>query len=834
MDKESALGEVIENHTSDNLLPVIPKYYVPRILLARNRLPTKIFSSQCDDIKVFIGLQRHKLTELARGQLTDTSRSQVYKKQITVRFIILEQKGDWNMLCEKANKPIHLIHHENGSFIWVRSKGSMQALQDAVKCSDRVELTEEDFIQEIERVNPFSVNQTLCIVDSPGMGKSMLLASLGRKLKELFPSRRVASVEMAEWVHKIHLLLQENCYKEEIILNEVANYVKMNHLDFLSELKFAAAKPATKFELIFDGLDEVYPIHVPLALDCLDILRNICSNCARIWVTSRPHLKLQLENRLNVLAYNIKPFSESDKISCLTSYWSSTKDALDSEKLLHYAKQSVSVIKFQLGRRSNDIFGVPLQCLLIGEIYEEEANEHADPENIIVSKSEVGFGLRATSIADLFERMVVKKFSKVLKPSSQPGYSNTKQWSTHVYHSLKVIFEEHASDIVNILAKELIMAEDEIINAGFIQFVGEERKARFLHRSFAEYFAAWYFVEIFTSERTSEHIKFLIENILRTQQTEVLVLHEFPQVAWHFAEEAVCYFFDIILLKRIHEFNHMAGVTLGYQPKEDVLSRILKACCYSDRVSILKLLHLQTFVAAYPNQYFDERFLAILVMYSSVDMMQFISDWHQSLPLLSTQRLSSAEDKSFLHAVACQGHFAEFEYLLKYHDFEEMIKKQDRNMSDLVHYCVMHTANLQESAIRQRIQILNVLHILDGDLLEARTELEETPLLRHDVHFLLIQELVRLGANVLAKDVTGRNFLHIDFWGVTQDIGNPYTAIFQYIPSDKLIELVQMRSHWGDMILHNPSLLTNAEPETLKLIYNCGVDINAKNIGGKW
>lgn len=814
-------------------LPVVPKYYVPRVLQTRNRLSTEIFAPHCEDIKVFTGIERHRLTELARGQLTDSSRSQVYRKQISVRFIILEQKGDWDKLCEKTHKPIHLIHCENGRYIWVRSKGDMYALQDAILDSDQVRLTEEAFVEEVERVNPFRVNQPLCIVDSPGMGKSMLLAKLGRRLQIMFSNRYVIFIPMAEFISEVH---SARIYdKEETVLKVTATRLGITFTELSSEIGLLPAKSETKFELMFDGLDEVQSKHLPLVYDCLEILINAYGNCARLWISSRPHLFLELENRLNVLSYNIQPFSESDQLSFLTSYWSSEKVGLDTEELFNFAKECVSLIPSEMGNRNKDIFGIPLQCMLVGEVFAEEAYEHADPENIIFSESEVKIsspGFRAASIADLFEGMINRNFLKGLKASSKPNHTNKTIWLTHVYHGLKLIFDDEAQDFLKLLENKIIGEEEEIVNAGLLQFVGEPRKARFLHRSFAEYFVAWYFVEQLDKECTSKHVPFLFKYIFRTREKEFLILHEFPEILWYFEEETICYFFDTILLQKLGTI--LPDVDGDYQPEEETLSRVLMACCYSDHVSILKLLHLQNFIQAYPNSHFNETFLVVLTTYSSVDMMQFLFYWHPSLPLLNIQRISSADDKTILHVAACQGRFAEFEYLLKFHDFEEMITRQDNSMSDLVHYCVMETDKVHENKVRGHIQILNVLLTLDAELLEAKTNLHETPLLRRDLHFLALLELVKLGANILATDIVGRNFLHNSFNAIThQESDNPYRKLFDCIGREKLAELVQMRTQWGATILHSPSIISDADEETLRIIYECGADLNLRDDRGK-
>jgi hypothetical protein len=41
----------------------------------------------------------------------------------------------------------------------------------------------------------------------------------------------------------------------------------------------------------------------------------------QLWVTTRPHLREELEDQLQQLSYTLEPFSEVDQVEFLTKFW---------------------------------------------------------------------------------------------------------------------------------------------------------------------------------------------------------------------------------------------------------------------------------------------------------------------------------------------------------------------------------------------------------------------------------------------------------------------------------------------------------------------------------
>jgi len=66
---------------------------------------------------------------------------------------------------------------------------------------------------------------------------------------------------------------------------------------------------------MLDGFDDS-PFYKETAIDLLQALRQTAVE--QLWVTTRPHLRKELEDKLQQLSYKLEPFSEEDQVEFLT------------------------------------------------------------------------------------------------------------------------------------------------------------------------------------------------------------------------------------------------------------------------------------------------------------------------------------------------------------------------------------------------------------------------------------------------------------------------------------------------------------------------------------
>jgi len=119
---------------------------------------------------------------------------------------------------------------------------------------------------------------------------------------------------------------------------DALNALKQEHIDetkaieFVSE-KLLKLKPGFEMELfkqcckqkekvrtviMLDGFDEISPFYKDTLIDLLQALRRTAVE--QLWVTTRPHLREYLEDKLQQLSYTLEPFSEGNQVEFLKNF----------------------------------------------------------------------------------------------------------------------------------------------------------------------------------------------------------------------------------------------------------------------------------------------------------------------------------------------------------------------------------------------------------------------------------------------------------------------------------------------------------------------------------
>lgn len=153
-----------------NIVPEVPEYYIPRTVIIRRRLDPKIFQETVSDIFVILDITLPEISKLAHFEKWDCSSAQ--KRHPSVRFIQLELVSHFGRIAKSAiNTPVHLIRKVNDDYIWMRTHGNLRLIQAFVH-------HEQESVSEAECLTDHPNNDAICFAEHPGMGKSLLLASL--------------------------------------------------------------------------------------------------------------------------------------------------------------------------------------------------------------------------------------------------------------------------------------------------------------------------------------------------------------------------------------------------------------------------------------------------------------------------------------------------------------------------------------------------------------------------------------------------------------------------------------------------------------------------------
>jgi hypothetical protein len=262
----------------------------------------------------------------------------------------------------------------------------------------------------------------------------------------------------------------------------------------ISLLKHLASKE--KLILMFDGLDEVnaYKQQVIQLIDAL--INDSKYQIKKCFITTRNHLKQELEDHFRTFAFDLNNFNEEDQTEFLCNYWRSLnlKDRpisankerpTSTNKLEPKASLLISQVKSKLTKNIIDLIGIPLQTKMLADIF-------IDKDKHDLSTLEI------TNIAQLYNEFIETKIKIQIEEKSKrvmtlvkaPKLEREKKmfYSDHFKLSSSILFDD---DYHNLNKQELDLSDEEILEYGIVvAFTANNKTPTFLHQSFAEFFLA--------------------------------------------------------------------------------------------------------------------------------------------------------------------------------------------------------------------------------------------------------------------------------------------------------------------------------------------------------
>jgi hypothetical protein len=182
---------------------------------------------------------------------------------------------------------------------------------------------------------------------------------------------------------------------------------KQNDLE-ISLLKNLAQKK--KLILMFDGVDEVADYKEQVK-QLIQLLRE-SDQFKMILITTRNHLKSELEDFFSTISFSLNTIDVDEQINFLNKYWSDlnlkSKRYTRIEDLEYSAKDLVEKVRTSLNAKMSEIIGIPLQTKMIADIYFDKLGSKED-----FSKFEFN------NMADLYENFVEKKFNIQFEEKNQ-------------------------------------------------------------------------------------------------------------------------------------------------------------------------------------------------------------------------------------------------------------------------------------------------------------------------------------------------------------------------------------------------------------------------------
>jgi ankyrin repeat protein len=407
-------------------------------------------------------------------------------------FIIVQSEKEFNDKCSQ-NAQMKTVHYliqdvsNQNQLKWQKSNGQISTLKKYLIMNNECEesIDEEDIFQK-------NNEKVLIISAEPGMGKSLILDHFTQN----------SSVE--NFFIKIILnscidTFSATNFKERLQNKEgnLLEFVLKSLLDRTDEQEISLLKELAKEEkliLMFDGLDEVndYKEQVIQLVDAL----NRDFKLKKILITTRNHLREELEDHFNTFSFNLNNFDDEDQKNFLVKYWDylnlKHKEARATSAVIKQsAEDLIKRIKSISSQNLNQLIGIPLQTKILADIYFERVKKREDFSNLILTNiAELYNEFIESKIKIQFERtnnnIKVEKLSKRVQKLLE--ILKTEFYSDHTKLSSIILFDQKNQNQIDLNLDEENKVQV-ILEYGII-VAFKNGIPTFLHQSFAEFFLA--------------------------------------------------------------------------------------------------------------------------------------------------------------------------------------------------------------------------------------------------------------------------------------------------------------------------------------------------------
>jgi hypothetical protein len=293
-------------------------------------------------------------------------------------------------------------------------------------------------------------------------------------------------------------------------------------------------KQKVKIVIMLDGFDEISPHYKQTVLALLQALRQTAVE--QLWITTRPQLGEVLEKKKQQLSYTLEPFSEENQVEFLKKFWcqndgfsevgSGAKEEFKA-KLEICAKHLIRKLSQSISDRDKRFTGIPLQCRMLAEAFDKEVKTFRHSSEFVPELP------HKLGLLGLCERFIERKYEIYLQEKGKISTTNVcskearkklvkKITIDHQILALKVLFGEEKVALLHTKNK-CTSFDENLARTGMVQ-ISKEGKLYFIHRTFAEFYVADYFVEELKKKTniSQQILDLLLEKMFLEKQYSVI------------------------------------------------------------------------------------------------------------------------------------------------------------------------------------------------------------------------------------------------------------------------------------------------------------------------
>jgi hypothetical protein len=425
---------------------------------------------------------------------------------------------EFEQLCQQnPTSSVHwLVKEKSGKLLWRQSQGDLKTLRKYINAHKTQSYAPSDLDKLLHQAK---LQRIMLIADKAGMGKTTALTHLSKQIKQNSPANWLVRIDLNDYTELLEAQKGKKMDKGwvfEFISNKVLKLE--SHFEKQLFEKSFEGNEVNQLVVMVDGLDEISPYYKETVFDMLQFLKQ--TSLEQLWVTTRPHLREELEDSLQQLSYTLQPFSEDEQVELLKKFWLQNLylEDKDQHHLEIYAKTLIRKLAQSISDKDREFTGIPLQIHMLAEVFEEEFTSFCHSEK---SEPELPEKLE---LLGLYKRFIERKYdicykekpnttaSKMTAGEQQSSYFKCTQ--EHQLLALEALFPE---DQVAYLKKDhhYAISDEELSGIGIVQR-NKEGKLKFIHRNFAEFYVAEFLIKQLTEETFQSTLvqDFLLNEVL--------------------------------------------------------------------------------------------------------------------------------------------------------------------------------------------------------------------------------------------------------------------------------------------------------------------------------
>ncbi|XP_064464756.1 uncharacterized protein LOC135376108 [Ornithodoros turicata] len=411
------------------------------------------------------------------------------------KFVVLQEPRDYEALLLNNNyreKVVHLfrISESGEGLVWIKSNGPLSHLP--MTGSD--DYTTERLLNVPEKI--------VLVTGAPGMGKSVLASCLCTQLKSQDKKRWVLYVDLPQRMALVKTASPSLEYVADLC------QVQRGGLEFvLFEESLDNGNPF-KVVVMLDGFDEVNEECRNRVLELVQFLAN--KKVYKVYIFTRTVFKPRVQDALHTVSYDLVPFSDENQNEFLTKYRAQRETpSTRNDALPQKFQQLYSTLK----EKNNTILETPLLLRMMAQMESGEITKSGDYSSLLnIADISGGRSIYTVHIYKMFveykhlvhRKEKVKEDIVLCATRGEHGAAQSSFYANHRLLAMKCIFPEDAlEDLLN--EDEFVQLDPEgsfikrvannSLKEGFVNGINDGGIPEFVHKTFAEFFAAHYLLE---------------------------------------------------------------------------------------------------------------------------------------------------------------------------------------------------------------------------------------------------------------------------------------------------------------------------------------------------